>query len=1136
MTQTIISPTDLKSHVAEFERLYGDNKTKAVLYLGEEFLIAAISKSFFQHHFPLSPDMVGKPAREAYANLADPRLFTRSEVVYKTGQPFHLAEIPFEYTADPITGEKTLSYWSLSWNAWRIEGSRVRGVLIIGEDVTERVRLREQIQKQAEANYLKTVEVLERNARLLNTTLDIDDFFKALANQISELVECDIYSLLLADEEGKFYRHIICRYFTDNFSATDVTQFDFSHNHIIQQLLSVREPQVFQQPYKTRGWISNDKYPKVEIMLGYPVFLEGKLIAVQFVYRHNNIEFSEREISLFRIFSEGIKTNLSNLSLHRQTQELARIRAAVIKLSQTISATLNVQELLQVLINQVQEVMQVDHVWIALDEETQFSNRPEVKRLEKVQTGLLSNIKRMREGIGLIGKAWVSHKPVWTNDFTTDPEFQGDLYKVNREVAVAFNSKASLALPLMFENRCIGVILLAKKIVYDWRPADIELAQEVVNFAAIALQNAVLYDQSLKQQEKIERQVQVRKALLELSQKLSAELELAKVTNILVEQTKKIMGLNYVLLSLIENDKIVDHSRSYIPGEIRTTLVDLNEDILKGYGMTGVAYTTGEILVTENYNEDSRWQSYLTDNHRANAQTLGVVASIIIPLKSRDTKMGLLILTKSHKYTWTAEDIALAEEIASLASIAVQNARLYGHIVTQTELIEKHAQTRNALLVMAQNLATSLQLENILNTLIGSTQDLLRADLVQVALVSGDKLLDYPFQIIPSELERKGVDSILEGHGLSGLAFSHGQPVWTHNYYADERLKNVNITEANRRNAQILEAVAVLMIPILARNEKIGLLSITKSYEYNWTVEDIALGQEIASLAAFAIQNARLYGQLQNQMQETERHNMELEAVQAFNEQLRDLSSLEATLWRMVRVAVEVSGAFVASIRIREENSDEIKLIALYQQENPHLSYPGSEIPNMDVEKIEVLLRDEVVREVFHTGQPMLIENSENFRIKPVFTTPQINAHSVILLPLIIEGKVWGVLGLRWNRSGGFSPEQVRFASIVAEQISATIARVMLSVAREKQTQLNGALALARTVAHELNQQLTILQGLLELQDEDEPIDRETRQTFQNAITKMANQIKQYQRLNQVVLGELVSGVSYFDIIKSTKQ
>jgi GAF domain-containing protein len=361
-----------------------------------------------------------------------------------------------------------------------------------------------------------------------------------------------------------------------------------------------------------------------------------------------------------------------------------------------------------------------------------------------------------------------------------------------------------------------------------------------------------------------------------------------------------------------------------------------------------------------------------------------------------------------------------------------------------------------------------------------------------------------------------------------------GQPAWSNNYFTDASfVDNVSTSQINL--AAALNIVATCILPIKIGEEKLGLMWLSYQKEYAWQPEDLDLGQQIADFAAIAIHNARLYGQLQNQVRETERHSAELEAVQAFNEQLRDLSSLEATLWRMVRVAVEVTGAYVASIRIREENSEEIKLIALYQQDNAHLHDPDAEIPHMDVDKVEVLLRQEVVAQVFDNAQPLLIEDSENFRISPIFTKPQKASHSVILLPLIVEGKVWGVLGLRWTRSGGFSAEQVRFASIVAEQISAAVARVMLSIAREQQTQLNGALALARTVAHELNQQLTILQGLLELQAEDEPLDADTRQTFQNAITTMTNQIKQYQRLNQVVFGELVSGISYFDMIKSTK-
>jgi signal transduction histidine kinase len=63
------------------------------------------------------------------------------------------------------------------------------------------------------------------------------------------------------------------------------------------------------------------------------------------------------------------------------------------------------------------------------------------------------------------------------------------------------------------------------------------------------------------------------------------------------------------------------------------------------------------------------------------AEISGMVASLIVPLSARDRTLGLMIVSRTTAYHWTAEDLDMAEALAAQASVSIENARLHGELV-----------------------------------------------------------------------------------------------------------------------------------------------------------------------------------------------------------------------------------------------------------------------------------------------------------------------------------------------------------------------------------------------------------------------------------------------------------------------
>lgn len=389
------------------------------------------------------------------------------------------------------------------------------------------------------------------------------------------------------------------------------------------------------------------------------------------------------------------------------------------------------------------------------------------------------------------------------------------------------------------------------------------------------------------------------------------------------------------------------------------------------------------------------------------------------------------------------------------------------------------------MLELSQQLTSSFELEQVVKTLVTHAQELMQVDLVRTVLFKGRniRIVDYSGALTPEALSKlyESNGKMLDGGGLSGLAWRTQEVVWTNDYNNDARIQpEAFVTHRDVANA--LNIAATLVVPVRTGDVSVGLLWFSKYQPYEWLPEEIEIAKQIAATAAIAIHNSDLYQQLQQQVAQTGQRNQELEALQIFQRRLHEYFGLKELLEQAIRLSQEATGA------------DEVEI------------YLGQNQP---------LLADDGV-----FSNPSIVEG-----VKP----------SLMLHTLKVEGEIIGILKLVWKEAQQFKPEQLRFVSMIAQEIASAISRVRLFEARQNQIRLETALAMARTAAHELNQQLTVLQAELDLLGFDQPLDDATKQIMYEAVAAMSEQIRQYQRLTRVVVSQNTAGFEIVNLKASTK-
>ena len=225
---------------------------------------------------------------------------------------------------------------------------------------------------------------------------------------------------------------------------------------------------------------------------------------------------------------------------------------------------------------------------------------------------------------------------------------------------------------------------------------------------------------------------------------------------------------------------------------------------------------------------------------------------ITVPLVARDQIFGTLTFTRSHNpYSYTLDDVSLAEELARRAALAVDNAYLY-----------RTAQRRLAELTTVQQVArtisSAIQLDIIFRTVVEQIRDAFGFQIVSIYLLEGD-LLQLQAHVGYDEV----LDTIHITQGTSGRVCRTGQAAFIHSKTDDPDF--IVVRE---------DTVQAIIVPLLVRDAQMGdaqvggTLMIESSGSPPLTDDDFALLQLLADQVSVAVVNARLYQEVQQSLRD----------------------------------------------------------------------------------------------------------------------------------------------------------------------------------------------------------------------------------------------------------------------------
>ena len=390
-----------------------------------------------------------------------------------------------------------------------------------------------------------------------------------------------------------------------------------------------------------------------------------------------------------------------------------------------------------------------------------------------------------------------------------------------------------LMIPLIYQERTIGLIELEDhQALREFDAQEIFLAQMLGNQAAVAMENARLFNAlaiNLNREQKLH----------QITRQISNSLDLDSI----IETTNKLLSDLYdgamtaIIVINQKTHKLQSIAYFNAPDDAPTQQVI-------GQGLMWDVLQSNEPIKIEDYGEYTNPTSYWIE--------YGLKSSIVIPLKLTDVNLGVIgIFSKDPEKIFTNRDMELVTSISTQASVALHKALLYEEKV-------RHTQELSALYDFALTTGSVLDTNTLLEYLHNQIQELISPDTTRIYLYDSEtekvEISKAYYKTKPIQHEIGQIYQLDRGSLISDLLI-HQKPI-SIQHLADASGKQA----PNKINPN---TKSWLGLPLAKGDQVLGALTVEAEKLNAFSNEDQRFLESIAAQVSIALDNARLYEELE---------------------------------------------------------------------------------------------------------------------------------------------------------------------------------------------------------------------------------------------------------------------------------
>ena len=490
------------------------------------------------------------------------------------------------------------------------------------------------------------LENYQNICKTISTSLSLDEVLKLIVTNVVRVMNVKASLLRLLNKETNQLELASYHGLSQSYANKGPVEYDAS----IDDALAGKPVSIYDITADR-----NAKYRKeaeregIRSILSIPLRFKDEVIGVLRMYTAEPVEYSDEDLKFVAAIAEQAAIAIMNARIFERTvsreKEYMNVFQAVTK---AVSSTLNVSEVIEMIVRKIPEVLNLRAATIRLLDESG-------KKLLLVAAHGLSERYLNRGPVDTeenIIEA-LNEKPVAIYDVSTDNRIR------YRKEAEEEGIKSMLTLPITARRRVIGVLRLLTGWPRHFSEEEISFAASLADQCGTAIENARMYERQY-------REIKYLKTIQEVSRAISSTLNVREVLDMIVKKIPPIMNTKAVTIRLIDKSgKKLELAASYGLSEryLNRGPVDAEESIsvaLAGWPLAIYDVTTDPRI-----------------SYRDEAKEEGIRSMLVVPIVVRGKIIGIMRLLTDEFREFAQDEIDFAVALAEQGGIAIENAKMY---------------------------------------------------------------------------------------------------------------------------------------------------------------------------------------------------------------------------------------------------------------------------------------------------------------------------------------------------------------------------------------------------------------------------------------------------------------------------